>query len=460
MRVLESHGPPGSRREAALRASPLGGVPRSGRGGQSTSTSRSRRGVAGASVASSKRKGAVRESRGSSNTPALTPPAGNCGGPKLLQASVDALKLAYRLALDEVTIGLFEAMVGDSSEPSTYTIDGEPFELRRPVAGQPRFLLVNATKTVIVGQHVTGFPVHVEFRALYLRTQPLAQLIEEGERIARYFAASEVAECRVWRVDLCADATGFVFCRDDERNCVTRARRQIRFQAPEKVYTGRRRSDSIVTGFVIAPGNPLSVRIYDKTEELFAVHGRGGEKTRTELAAYRAAGWDGQAAVWRVEAQFRATSLRELGAGTPAELLTKLDSLWHYVVGHPGEASGAWLRLVVRDANRVERCSTDPRWRAYQEAQFLGREPAERVEGSNGGVSIEQMVGDVLSCLGSRRSLRAAPKEDSGRKLLREDFARAAELALLLPYVRQRYAARREAARSRSWSGRPGTKKP
>jgi hypothetical protein len=94
-----------------------------------------------------------------------------------------------------------------------------------------------------------------------------ACVIEEAERIVRHFAASDIAECRVWRVDLCVDATGFTFCREDEEHCVTRARGRVRFQAPAKVYTRRRGAESVVTGFVIAPGNELSVRI-DKTEEL------------------------------------------------------------------------------------------------------------------------------------------------------------------------------------------------
>lgn len=399
-------------------------------------------------------------SRGPSNTPALTPPGPETGAPKVLQATVDALKLAYRLALDELGVHLLDGLVGESLEPVAYSIDGEPFEMRRLTLGEPRFLLVNATKTVLVGGHLSGFPLQVEFRALYLRTEPLAGLIEEGQRIARHFAAGDIAECRVWRVDLCVDATGLVFRREDEEHCVTRARRRVRFQSPEKVYTRRRGTESIVTGFVIAPGNELSVRIYDKTEELFAVHGRDSEKTRTELAVYRRAGWDGNAPVWRVEAQFRGTRLRELGAGTPSELLPKLDALWHYVVGTEEEPAGAWLRFVVPGANRIERCPTDPRWRVYQSARFIGQEPAERVEGSSGGVSIEQMVGDVLSCLSSRRLLTAPFDDKSVRKLLSEDFARAADAALLVPHIRERYLFRREAARSRSWSGRPGTGKP
>jgi len=461
VRESESHGPPGSRREAALRASPLGGVPRSGRGGQVGKRSASRSAGAADLSGSAKDGGSGNESRGTSNTPAPTPSARTVA-PKVLQASVDALKLAYRLGLDDLRVLFLDTLVGASLEPCSYSIDGEPFEVRRVAEGQRRFVLVNATKSVVVGPHVSGFSLHVEFRALHLRTQPLARVVEEAEGIARHFAfaASAILECRVWRVDLCVDATGLMFCREDEENCVTRGRGLVRFQSPEKVYTRRRGDESALTGFVIAPANELSVRIYDKTEELFAVHGRDSEKTRTELAVYRAAGWDGTAPVWRVEAQFCGTRLRGRGAGTPDALLTKLDALWHYVVGVEGKRSGAWLRFVVRDATRPERCSTDARWRVYQGAQFIGRKPAERVDGSTGGVPVEQMVGDVLSCMSSRRMLGAPQKEKSVREQLREDFANAAEMALVLPHIREKYLARREAARSRSWSGEPGTKTP
>lgn len=451
MREPESHGPPGSRRGAALRASPRGGVPRRGRGGPDESAPRGAHHPSGERIEA--REAATRASPGSSNTRAQTPPAHEQRPGLMLQASVDALKLAYRAALDEVGLALLDGVLGESHESGTYSIDGEPFELRR-LSQDSRFVLSNATKSVLVGPHVSGFPIQVEFRALHLRSQRPADVVEEGERIARHFAAGDIAERRVWRGDLCVDATGLSFGPEDEKNCVTRARGRVRFQDPERVFSSRRGPACVVTGFVVAPGNDLSVRIYDKTEELFAVHGRDSEKTRTELAAYCKAGWDGQSAVWRVEAQFRARVLRELGAGTPVEFVEKLDSLWHYVVGWPEERSGAWLRFVMRDAQRIERCSTTPRWRVYQSARFSGRTAAERVEGSSGGVSVEQMVGSVLSCLGARRQLPRIGEDECVRDTIREDFARAADMALLLPQVREKYLGRREATRCRCWSGK------
>ena len=64
------------------------------------------------------------------------------------------------------------------------------------------------------------------------------------------------------------------------------------------------------------------------------------------------------------------------------------------------------------------------------------------------------MVGSVLSCLGARRQLSGIGEDESVRELVREDFARAADMALLLPQVQEKYLVRREATRSRFWSGK------
>lgn len=396
------------------------------------------------------------ESPGPSNTRAPTPAGRNPPTPRVLQASVDALKIAFRAAVDDLGLCLLSSLVDASKDSTTYSVDGEPFELQQVKGHEMRFALSNASKTILVRADVSGFPIQVEFRALYLRTQPLAAAVDEAERIARHFAAGDIAEARVWRLDLCVDATGLTFDRNDEQSCVTKARNKVRFQAPERVYTRRRHSESVVTGFVIAPGNELMMRIYDKTEELFAVHGRDSEKTLTETATYRRSGWDSEPPVWRVEAQFRGSRLRSLGAGTPRELIGKLDSLWHYAVGSEAEPCSGWFRFVQRgSATRSERCETDLRWRVYQEARFEGSEPVERIEGSRGGVSPEQMAGDLLSFLGCRCRLPCTDRAPDIREQLREDMARAADDMLLShTSLCERYLFRREVVRARFSFGR------
>lgn len=395
------------------------------------------------------RKGA---SPGPSNTRAITPPDA-CGlaRPLLLQASVDALKLAFRAALAETELARM-ARILDAGEPAGYEVFGEEFELKSLGGRIERFVLTNSSSTVCVGRDVNGFCITVDLRAMFLRTTPLADALEYAQGLARRFAATPFAEVRVRRVDLCADATGLAFSREDEDKFVTRARRRIRFQCPERVYTRKRARHTQLTGFAIAPGNSLHVRIYDKTEELLAVQGKDSEKTRTELAAFHAAGWDGQSPVWRVEGQLRSDVLRELDAASPERLVRSLDSLWHYTVGVANGEGRAWLRLVERGTStRIERCKTDARWRVYQAACFSGRASVERVPGRRGGVAHENMLGSVLSALGATSNLHDGDPEESARELMLRDFERAAELIAANPHLLKTYRRRRAAARGRHW---------
>ena len=391
-------------------------------------------------------------SPGSSNTRALTPPEDHApAAPKLLQASLDALKLAFRVSLAETELARMARFL-DAGEPAGYEVSGEEFELRTLAGRTKKFLLSNAAATVCVGADQDDFCVTVEFRALFLRTTPLDSAVEYAKGLARQFAATTVAEVRVRRADLCADATGLVFTRDDEDHFVTRARTKVRFQAPEKVFTRKRAKNARLTGFVIAPRNPLQVRIYDKMEELMVVQGKDSEKTRTELAAFKAAGWDGSSPVWRVEAQIRTEVLQQLGAGSPEQLAKVLDSLWSYVVGAQDMQRRAWLRLVEPGTStRMERCRTDARWQVFQSARFVGRSPVERVQGRKGGVAPDNALGALLSLLGASSNLRDPGEEQTPRELILSDFARAAEVIAATPHLLKTYRRRRSSARARYW---------
>jgi hypothetical protein len=340
----------------------------------------------------------------------------------------------------------------DAGEPAGYEVSGDEFELRTVAGKSAKFVLSNANATICVGADQHDFCITVDLRALFLRTIPLTVAIEYAKGLARQFAATDLVETRVRRVDLCADATGFAFSREDEDHFVTRARRKVRYQAPDKVFTRKRSEGVHLTGFAVAPGNPLHVRIYDKTEELFAVQGRDSEKTLTELAAFRAAGWDGASAVWRVEAQLRGPVLQELNAGSPETLAKSLDSLWRYVVGSDDDRAVAWIRLVDgSSSNRIERCRTDARWRIYQSAAFAGRVSVERVHGSHGGVAPENALGAVFSVLAASSNLRDPGEEQTPRELVLSDFTRFAELIAANPHLLRSYRRRRDAARGRYW---------
>lgn len=386
-----------------------------------------------------------------SNTRALTPPSDEHAGFRLLQSSVDALSIAFRGNLVEVELSRLAR--ASSGGRTGLQVDGELFELCVHEGRTLRFFLRNAALTLSIAADPNDFVVLVEFRALYLRVTPLQVACARARRLAARFMKA-IGEERVRRLDLCADATGFTFQREDEDRCVTRARSKVRFQAPERAFSRKRKREQVLTGFVVAPGNPLSVRIYDKTEELFAKQGEESEKTRTEFATYVAAGWDEESPVWRVEAQLRSSVLQELGVSSPRDLASSLDSVWRYVVGEDANGRArAWLRFVVPDSSsRVERCRTDERWRIFQQASFEGRAAVERVQGSRGGVPVEQALGAVLSYLGATSGL-ASPELGIGpQEQMRADFRQLVERIATHPRLVQTYLRRREAARGRHWS--------
>lgn len=385
-----------------------------------------------------------------SNTRALTPPGVERVAPRLLQASVDALSIAFRGNLVELELSrLARAASGGSTG---LEVDGELFELRVHEGRALRFLLRNAALTLSISPDPHDFVVVVDFRALYLRTTPLPAAVARARRLAARVMVA-IAEERVRRLDLCADATGLTFRREDEDRCVTRARRKVRYQAPERAFTRTRQRQQVLTGFVVAPGNPLSVRIYDKTEELFAMQGEDSEKTRTEFATYLRAGWDGASPVWRAEAQVRSRVLEQLGVRTPGQLASSLDSVWHYVVGQDvDDGTGAWLRFVEPGtSSRVERCRTDERWRIFQQATFDGRAAVERVQGSRGGVPVEQALGGVLSFMGANSALNPHENGVSPLEQMRADFKQVVERIATHPHILKTYLRRREAARGRHW---------
>lgn len=383
-----------------------------------------------------------------SNTRATTPPpAASPVAMRLLQSSVDALWVAHKGGLNDVELSRMARAA--NAGRTGFQVGSELFELEVHEGRTARFLLRNAACTVVVARDFYNFGVVVEFRALYLRTTPLREVLAHSARLASHFMPT-VHEARVRRLDLCADATGLMFQRDDEDRCVTRARRKVRFQAPERSFTRRTKGESSLTGFFIAPKNPLSVRIYDKTEELLAVQGEDSEKTRTELAAYRAAGWDGLSPVWRVEAQLRSPVLKELGVQSPLDLVTSLDGIWRYVVGRECEDARAWVRFVESGtATRAERCTTDDRWRIYQGARFDGERAVERVQGSAGGVPAEQALGAMLSFLGANGGLLAADGEAMPLEQLRSDARAFAERLATRPNLLEGYSRKRQAARGR-----------
>jgi hypothetical protein len=140
-----------------------------------------------------------------------------------------------------------------------------------------------------------------------------------------------------------------------------------------------------LSGVAFSQGGPVSFVMYRKDWE-----GRLKGKRHME-PLWKAAGWDGQAAVTRHEARLAREPIRELraviGGGTGVEqtasplddpwvFLARQADVWGEIVGRaeacPGAVDVAWIRRVIPregESNR-SRWDTDPAWHVVQRAPF------------------------------------------------------------------------------------------
>lgn len=364
---------------------------------------------------------------------------------RLLQCRVDWLTVAFQgtLSAGELrTLEAYQQLARSTGTPLEYSVAGSPFRLdTKGAAGKP-FRLTNADATILVGLDQHDWCVVISPRAVFLATTPLPVVLATLRALADHFLGGPKRAERVRRLDLCADATGFDFRAEDAEAFVGRARGLVRCETRElSTAEGGR-----LTGFRFAVGNPISARIYDKTEELRAKYDDEHEKARTERAAYRAAGWDGESAIWRLEFQLMGDALDQLGLRNPEGLEDKLDAVWRYLAG--GGAKGGWLRLTeIASATRAHRRRLDPRWAVFQGAEFreAALSAAERVHGRRGGVPPGQALGAVLSCLAASGKLRDVGGMTPERALA-EDLFRFAEMVFGEPARVRKYLEQRAAA--------------
>lgn len=288
------------------------------------------------------------------------------------------------------------------------------FQLKSSRSESGKLLMTNADMTIHVGPDQHGFDIVVQASAVYLAThEPAAVLAYMRTLVLNLTGGVHGCEQRARRLDVCADATHVSFGPADRDAFIRRSIKSATwFTIPQsKAEWARRTPDgTCFTGFGLGSrGSSIYVRLYNKTEELMSQHGIDAEKTRTELAAYAAAGWDGRSPVWRLEAELTSESLHALRIGEtagavnmrdPDAAIANLDRLWKYIFGSP-DATGGCLRLALPgSAPRRDRWKTDPRFVAYQKA-FVCNEtaPLSRVRGHRGGANMKTALGTLLSHL-------------------------------------------------------------
>lgn len=118
------------------------------------------------------------------------------------------------------------------------------------------------------------------------------------------------------------------------------------------------RAGDIFTGFSMGLGGDISVRLYDKTEEIK----KSGKDHFKGIWAQK--GWKEGQRVWRLEFQLKRTALKQFSISTVAELNECSNDLWLY-------CTHKWLRLALEStAKNKTRWKTHPLWEAIQQVKF------------------------------------------------------------------------------------------
>jgi hypothetical protein len=320
-----------------------------------------------------------------------------------------------------------------------------------------------------------GWTIEVTWYAQALADFGLELALAESAALAGN--CGEVFEARTRRIDLCADVEGWAIQAEDLDRIVKRPRAKCgreddgvptegdlrikRRTSKERAEDGARlHADGPhhrrrFTGFSVGRSGCIMSRVYDKRVEL--EQDTHGEKRAREEERWRAAGWDGESRVTRVEFQLRGVALKELGIQNPdvavtprfehrpftdkrgkkrsrpvlvgydpiqvkgedgsertASLGDRLDSIWATCL--------QWVRLVEPGYSRkgnplpASRLSDDPRWGLLRSVSFSDARtarPIKRVRDRKP-ASAAQMFGCMLS-RAAREGMLAAFDEDRSR---------------------------------------------
>ena len=165
-----------------------------------------------------------------------------------------------------------------------------------------------------------------------------------------------IADTKVSRADLCVDVAMVFPVIDIKNEIVSRARRKMRVNEPEKIehYVECRRD----TGYRFGSGD-LVGRLYDKTNEI-----KVSQKEWMQ-EVWKAENWDGETPVVRYEFQCRRNFLKEMSVNSFEELKERLADIWRY-------CTHDWLRVCDQGANTNQsRWKSKDYWTLIQESFSL-----------------------------------------------------------------------------------------
>jgi hypothetical protein len=367
------------------------------------------------------------------------PPAHRASPHVVVGKRVDWLSAAFRVSLDEQLVEdvTREAMAWGRV---AVTLGGIAFEAKKMRTGK-RLLFRNGDVGIVVDpEGPEGWTVQVDCPGEFMARTSMERAVE----ISRHLAASlgEVVGERARRLDLCADVAGLDIRDVDIDGWVKPSRARVERASVEDVekaweYPELRQyhRGGRLTGYTICPGNPLSCVVYDKLEELATMR---PDKLQAETSVWRANGWNGNAAVTRIEFRLRSEALHQLGCRDGlSRVLEKLDAIWGY-------CSRMWLRLVLPwTHSRIARCELHPAWEEIRKVTFVHAvSPALRIR-LRGGVSAGHALGAVFSLVGAQHKMPQAMMHegDLGEILEGQHLAEKETRASADVLVRQRVAA-------------------
>ena len=270
---------------------------------------------------------------------------------KLLRFGVDSLYLSYPGVLSEEwdqKLSRLKELAQQEDDLSQsiaqVTICGHLFEVRDKGAGRFSYVLVdNAYRIQASNSRSKSLPLaYVQISSEYL-THAGIEKAEEGLRHIVNSLGVVNEPANISRVDLYAD-----FCADCEMDAFEPLRDWVtRVEAMSLHY-----SYGQFSGWSFGSGGDIVARLYDKTLEV--------EKKSRKLylhELWKAAGWDGESQVWRMEFEAKRNALVSLQLPKLAHLLPNQAALWRYLTEN-------WLRLTVpaeSDTNRA-RWNNHPLW--------------------------------------------------------------------------------------------------
>lgn len=270
---------------------------------------------------------------------------------KLLRFGVDSLYLSYPGVLsedwDKKLARLKElAQLEDelSQSIAQVTICEHLFEVRDKGAGRFSYVLVdNAYRIQASNSRSKSLPLaYVQISSEYLSHAGIEKA-EEGLRYIVNTLGMVNEPANISRVDMYAD-----FCADCEMDAFEPLRDWVtRVETMSLHYSYGRFS-----GWSFGSGGDIVARLYDKTLE---VEKKSHKFYLHEL--WKAAGWDGDSQVWRMEFEAKRNALVSLQLPKLSHLLPNQAALWRYLTEN-------WLRLTVpteSDSNRA-RWNNHPLW--------------------------------------------------------------------------------------------------